>query len=254
MNARLSSFTQEAGTHSPRVSIITISKDDPVGLANTLRSVASQTYEDFEHILVLAGRSRELTLPNDYQLRVLSDAEPGISNALNAGLLAARGEWVQFLNGGDRFVNPESLQSMISQAITQVDMVCAFAKVLQRSFTIPRQQLMPGYDQFIYASHQASLFRRCLFEKYGLFNTKIYIHMDLEWLTRLPEELPYAFLDVETVYFDPHGVSSTKVVVSSIEEAKILWGSRRYMHKALIVIFLKLPFRVFRREYRRWFQ
>lgn len=254
MSDQLSSFTQERENHFPRLSIITISKDDPVGLSNTLRSVASQTYEDFEHILVLAGCSRELTLPNDYRLRVISDAQPGISNALNAGVHAARGEWVQFLNGGDSFVNPESLQCMISQAITQVDMVCAFAKVLQRSFTIPRQKLRPGYDQFIYASHQASVFRRRLFDKYGLFNTKIHIHMDLEWLTRLPEELPYAFLDSETVYFDPHGVSSTKVVASSIEEAKILWGSRRHMHKALIVIFLKLPFRVFRREYRRWFQ
>lgn len=254
MSVRTSPFIQGAKSSIPRLSIITISKDDPIGLTNTLKSVASQTYSDFEHILVLSGRSRELTLPIDYRLRVLSDAEPGISNALNTGVQAARGEWVQFLNGGDSFVNPESLQCMIDQITKRVDMVCSFAKVLQRSFTIPRQKLRPGNDQFIYASHQASLFRRCLFNKYGLFDTKIHIHMDLEWLIRLPKDLNYIFVDKDTVYFDPHGISSTKVVVSSIEEAKILWGSRRHMHKALTVIFLKLPFRVFRREYRRWFQ
>ena len=248
------SSTQEAKIYFPRVSIITISKDDPIGLANTLRSVATQTYEGFEHILVLAGRSCELILSNDHRLRVLPETDPGISNALNAGVCAARGEWVQFLNGGDCFASPESLHSMVSQASKHVDMICAFAKVLQRSFTIPRQQLKPGRDEFIYSSHQASLFRRSLFDKYGLYNASIRIHMDLEWLTRLPAEVPYVFVNKETVHFDPHGVSSTKFVLSSIEEVRILWGSRRFIHTALIVVFLKLPFRTLRHVYRKWFQ
>ena len=238
--------------YTPKVSIITISKDDPDGLAKTLASINSQTFKDYEHILVLAGRSLELKLPVNNRQKILIDVESGISNALNAGVCATKGEWVQFLNGGDFFSEPDSLHYMISAGVSDVEMVCAFAKVLQRSFTIPRRNLRPGRDNFIYASHQASLYRRRLFTKFGLFSKEIRIHMDLEWLTRLPKNLPYVFLDLEAIHFDSNGVSSTNVFASSIEEFYILIKTQRFKHLALTIIFLKLPFRLIRREYHRF--
>jgi glycosyltransferase involved in cell wall biosynthesis len=235
-----------------RLSVITISKDDPIGLERSLVSASEQSCRDFEHILVLAGSSCDVQLPNDPRLRVVLDGKPGISNSLNAGVQAAHGEWVQFLNGGDSFADAGSLQAMMDHAGTGVEMVCSFAKVLSRSFTIPRQPLQPGHGEFIYASHQASLYRKHLFDRHGLFDPRMRIHMDLEWLMRLPENLPYVFVDKETILFDPRGVSATRVVASSVEETRILWNARGYRVRALSVLFLRLPFRVIRREIRRW--
>lgn len=237
---------------SPRLSIVTISKDDPIGLERSLASAAEQSYKDFEQILVLAGGSRDVHLPEDPRLRVVLDDNPGISNAMNAGVQAAAGEWVQFLNGGDTFADRESLQAMMDHAEPGVQMVCSFAKVLTRSFTIPRRPLRPGHGEFIYASHQASIYRKHLFERYGLLNPTMSIHMDLEWLIRLPKDLSYVFVEKETVLFDPHGVSATRVVASSIEEAQILWSARGHRMRVPEVLLLRLPFRIIRREVRRW--
>ena len=236
----------------PRLSVITISKNDPVGLKRSLSSASEQNFRDFEHILVLAGSSREVRVPEGQHLRVILDGKPGISNSLNAGVQAARGEWVQFLNGGDSFVDQESLQAMMDHAEHGVEMVCSFARVLSRTFTIPRHSLQPGRGEFIYASHQASIYRKHLFEQYGLFDPGVRIHMDLEWLIRLPIDLPYVFVGKETILFDPHGVSATRVVESSFEEARILWNAQEYRMRAAGVLLLRLPFRIIRREIRRW--
>lgn len=236
----------------PRLSIITISKNDPVGLERSLTSASEQRYRDFEHILVLAGSSRDVQVPKHTQLRVILDGKSGISNSFNEGVQAARGEWIQFLNGGDSFADRESLQAMMDHAELGVEMVCSFARVISRSFTIPRRSLQPGRGEFIYASHQASVYRKRLFDQYGLFDPEMRIHMDLEWLIRLPKNLPYAFVAKQTILFDPHGVSATHVVGSSLEEARILWNAGGYRMRAAGILLLRLPFRIIRREIRRW--
>lgn len=238
---------------NPTVSIITISKDDPHGLAATAASVLGQGFRDFEMIIVRSGSSQQCVLPADERLIVRDLPARGISNAFNEGIHAARGEWIQFLNGGDSYAKSDSLQVLVAHALAPIQFVGSFAKVEQRAFTIPRRRLRPSRDSFIYVSHQATLFRSVLFRQFGDFSPDIKIHMDLEWLTRLPRETSYAFVNEITVNFDPYGISATQVVSSSLEEAKILWQSPHYRARAPWVLMLLLPFRMLRRTYRRFF-
>lgn len=238
---------------TPLVTIVTISKDDPDGLANSLRSAKAQTFQDYEHIVIRSGGSRQTAVPDDPRIVVYDEEARGISHALNSGVHKARGTWVQFLNGGDCFATPDSLGELVAAADDSLQLVCAFAQVMQRRFTIPRRRLRPGRDSFLYVSHQATLFRRELFTRHGLFSPDSRIHMDLEWLTRLPPETPYVFLDTVAIRFDPFGVSATQVVRSSIEEAGILWRTPLYRYRAVPVLLLLLPFRILRREFRRLF-
>lgn len=233
-----------------RVSIVTISKDDALGLGATVQSVLAQSHEDFECIVVRSGTSQLANLPADRRIVVVDVPARGISSALNAGVERACGDWVQFLNGGDRFLDGESLQRLVASADSTVRMVLSFARVDGRSFTIPRRTLRLGSDSFLYASHQATLFRRSLFEEHGLFTEEIRVRMDLEWLARLPPSLPFAFVEAVTVHFDATGVSASNVVQSSLEEAKILWRTRDRRSHALAVVMLLLPFRVLRRAWR----
>lgn len=237
---------------SPTVSIITISKDDPDGLGASVASALDQTFTDFELIVVRSGRSQQLALPEDPRLIVRDTPARGISHALNEGLQTARGTWVQFLNGGDSYASRDALQILSEHTGSPVGLVSSFAQVGRRAFTIPRRRLRPGKDSFIYVSHQATLFRAALFDQFGTFSPGIRIHMDLEWLTRLPPQTRYKFLDRVTVNFDPHGISATEVVSSSIEEADILWRSPHYRARAPWVLLLLLPFRVVRKVYRRF--
>lgn len=236
---------------APRVSIVTISKDDPQGLQRSLESARRQSWQDFEHLLVLSGTSARADGIEGPGRRRVEEGRRGISHALNAGVGQARGEWVQFLNGGDAFSDPQSLQALVAAATPGVQMVCGFANVQGRGFTLPRKRLESGRDSFLYVSHQATLFRRELFERHGLFDGRWRIHMDLEWLCRLPPDTPFAFVDREVIDFDASGVSAQSVVRSSLEEIEILWRRPEHRLRALRVLALLLPFRLARREWRR---
>jgi glycosyltransferase involved in cell wall biosynthesis len=241
-----------AGARKLALSIVTISKDDPEGLRATIESVLAQSFGEFELVLVRSGLSQSLALPDDPRLVTQDEPARGISAAFNSGLARASGEWVQFLNGGDVFVAPTALGDLIGATAAGAEMVLSFAKVQGRDHTIPRKALRPGRDCYHYASHQASLFRRELFERYGGYSTQTKIRMDLEWLTRLPPDIRYVFVNRQTVCFDANGVSSHLVVRSSLEEARILWRTPSMRWRAIEVLLLRLPFRTLRRLRRRW--
>lgn len=237
---------------TPAISVITISKDDPQGLIETAASVANQTFRDHELIVIRSGTSSGASLPPHHRMTVLQDPGRGISQALNLGVAQASGDWVLFLNGGDVFVDETALAHLAGLRSASAKLIASFAEVSGRQFTIPRHSLVPGRDNFLYVSHQATLFRRELFAEFGGFSPKYRIHMDLEWLTRLPRATAYEFSGVKTVRFDATGISSTRVVRSSLEEAMILWHFPEARWRAMEIALIRLPFRVMRRVWRRF--
>ena len=101
-----------------KLSIITINYNNREGLKRTIESVVNQTFTDFEWILIDGGStdgSKELI--EQYSNRFsywVSEPDNGIYNAMNKGLRAAKGDYLQFLNSGDRLYNAQSLASCFS--------------------------------------------------------------------------------------------------------------------------------------------
>lgn len=101
----------------PRVSVIVRTKDRPRLLAEALDSLRRQTMTDFETVLVNDGSASAVeravgdTAPGR-SLRVVTPGPPGgRSRALNAGVAAARGRFVAYLDDDDLFL-PEHLETL----------------------------------------------------------------------------------------------------------------------------------------------
>ena len=105
----------------PRISVITVVLNDRRGFAATAVSVVGQTFADFEWIVVDGGSSDgTLEVIRAHQTRIAafrSGPDGGVYDAMNSGLDLARGEFVVFMNAGDRFAGPRTL----ARALAAID-------------------------------------------------------------------------------------------------------------------------------------
>ena len=99
----------------PLFSIITITFNAAGTLPATLRSVELQTFTDYEYLIV-DGASTDGTVAiaqhSAAVSSVTSEPDKGLYDAMNKGLRKARGCYLVFLNAGDAFHEPDTLQKI----------------------------------------------------------------------------------------------------------------------------------------------
>lgn len=108
-----------------KLSIITINYNNCEGLKKTIASVMSQTWRDFEWIIIDGGSndgSKEIIEevaedPNSNISYWCSEPDKGIYNAMNKGIAHAKGDYLNFMNSGDCFYEPTSINRVLSSRI-----------------------------------------------------------------------------------------------------------------------------------------
>lgn len=102
-----------------KLSIITVNLNNRDGLQKTIDSVVSQTFRDFEWIVIDGGStdgSKELIEQYaDHFTYWVSEPDKGIYNAMNKGILKATGEYIMFLNSGDQLLTGYTLSESFSK-------------------------------------------------------------------------------------------------------------------------------------------
>ena len=94
--------------NTPQFSIITICYNSADTIERTIKSVLAQTFVDYEYIIVDgASTDNTLEIVNQYQksfgnkLRVSSEPDKGIYDAMNKGVKAAKGKIIGIVNSDD---------------------------------------------------------------------------------------------------------------------------------------------------------
>jgi len=224
----------------PRFSIVTCTWNSAATLADTLASVRTQTCQDLEHIFVDAG-SLDATLDlidaHPVRKRVLRDVTGGISRAMNAGILAARGEFIAHLHSDDYYAAPDVLEQVARRfADSGAAWVVGQIRVL-RDGMLAEPYAMRPFSYRAYASghaaiaHPAVFVRRSVFEQVGLFDEDLRYAMDIDLWLRLAAHTPPALIAQPLTVFRDHAgsVSSANKLRARQEEFAV---RRRYLHKA----------------------
>ena len=104
---------------SPLVTVVIPTYKTADYLPRSIESLLSQTCSDFELILVCDGGERDYEICDDYALHdervvVIKDIKKGLGGARNAGLYAARGKYISFLDADD-FVDKHFLRITIDR-------------------------------------------------------------------------------------------------------------------------------------------
>jgi glycosyltransferase involved in cell wall biosynthesis len=204
-----------------KISVITINLNNLNGLKKTIESVYSQTFKDFEYIIIDGDSndgSKEFIgqyANTPFPFRWISEKDKGIYNAMNKGLQIANGEYVHFLNSGDFLVNNKVYEELIQKSTMTLDIIYGNKievysdghEVLNKGLQKSNLTFDDAYRGCI--SHSSAFTKRCLFEKYGLFDESFKIVSDTEFYLKAIGLgcSSTEYVDFNVSYFDMNGVS-----------------------------------------------
>tara|TARA_B100000795_G_scaffold114994_1_gene85377 strand:- start:4304 stop:5095 length:792 start_codon:yes stop_codon:yes gene_type:complete len=101
---------------NPKISIVTVVLNDAERLHTTASNVAQLSYDNIEYIVIDGGSSQEtLEVIHSFKDRIdayLIEQDEGLYHAMNKGIDLATGEWIIFMNAGDKFVNKNVLTTI----------------------------------------------------------------------------------------------------------------------------------------------
>lgn len=200
---------------STALSVITPTRNAQETLERCLCSVSHQNFASWEHWIldaVSSDRTVEIAqqaATRDARVRVISEPDEGIYDAMNKGIHLARGEWVYFLGADDELFDAEVLARMLTQQNADCDVL--YGNVLR----VPRQDVYDGpFDLGKLLTrnicHQAIFYRRELFHRLGGFDLRFPVLADWEFNLRcmLDQAVRFRHVDEVVARFRLGGVST----------------------------------------------
>ena len=157
------------------ISIITVVRNGVSTIEQTILSVLSQDYSDFEYVIV-DGVSSDGTLDilEKYsdKIRYVSESDAGIYDAMNKGVSLAKGDWLYFLGCDDIFYNNSVLSNIfLKSKYLEFNVVYGNVLFLHSDIIYDGQfDDAKMYDRSI--CHQAIFYRKEIFVEYGNFSTE----------------------------------------------------------------------------------
>lgn len=198
------------------MSIITVTFNCEEDIKRTMDSIVIQNYKNYE-VLIIDGNSTDRTLKYiaEYKniisnMKVFSEPDNGIYDAMNKGIIKARGDYLYFLNAGDCLENASVLKKVASKMVSNKDIyygnICKEKNIekyppnLKLFWLINREKMI---------CHQAIFAKRKIYVHY-LYNTEYEICADREWLIRvLKNGVTYEYMeDIVVCNYDINGISS----------------------------------------------
>lgn len=179
-----------------KLSIITAVYNREATIAQAIASVRAQTYPDVEHI-VIDGASSDGTLAaveeaQHARMRVVSEPDGGIYDALNKGIALAAGDVIGLMHSDDFFAHDRVLEKVASAMDSSgglavygdLDYVSAAdeRRVVRRwrSGVYSARKLRRGWMP----PHPTLFLRRELFERHGVYDTSYRIAADYDAILR----------------------------------------------------------------------
>lgn len=180
------------------VSVITIVKNHAAGVEATYQSLLQQSFSDWEMVIVI-GVSSDATLAvaRDLQriesrILLIEQSGSGIYQAMNEGLAAASGEFIWFMNAGDKFASTSTLAhavGCISQNIVGAVIGGYRIESISQNKTYSYSPRNITGLSFAFnrrgGCHQAMIFRTNILKDLGGFNTSYSLAADFDLVLKI---------------------------------------------------------------------
>ncbi len=179
-----------------KVTVITVCFNSAATIAHTLRSVREQTHNEIEHIII-DGQSTDNTLDivaseGGHVVKLVSERDNGIYDAMNKGIQLATGDVVAFLNADDFYAASDSLATAVAALESSGADSCHgdLCYVSQddptRTVRYWRSKVfVPGaFERGWCPPHPTFFVRRSVYQRLGGFDLRFKIAADFELMAR----------------------------------------------------------------------
>jgi len=218
------------------ISIITPTFNSGNTIERNVRSIVTQSYKHFEHIIV-DNNSKDNTINiinkvyEEYnlseKLRVIIEDDNGIAEAFNKGIKKAKGEIIAILNGDDEYYHSKVFEEVAGEftksgALIVYGNVYFYDPVHGSNVRFPLSDKTTGGIQFI---HPAMFLGREVYGELGLYDETFRLSMDYEYYCRLAKKYgkmreKFAYLSDKPLVRMNAGGASWNNELKSIDEIK----------------------------------
>lgn len=236
-------------TDKPLISIIIVVYNDVLKIKKTLESIISQTFNDFE-IIVIDGGSKDGTVEviSKYLNKIkyfISEIDHGIYDAENKGANYANGEWIFYLLSGDTFTSNTSLGEIAPYLQNKPLTNIIFTKNVNNNLT---------YNQsfnFFYLLRknicQQTIFYRTQFLHQYPFDINLRFASDMKFIFDNYISIKFEIINVDLVRYDITGISSQSKNIIAIWEERIFSiknSNLPFLRKFVYLLYSMIVYRV----------
>lgn len=183
-------------------------------LHTALESILEQTFTNFE-ILIIDGLSTDNTVElaksyQDKRIRIISEKDNGIYDAMNKGIRLAEGEWIYFIGSDDRLFDNTVLET-IQISISKYNYDVIYGDIFSTRFN-GRYNGEFTFKELLSRNicHQSIFFKKSVFEITGFFDSKYRGHADwdhnFKWF--LNPLIAKKYIDIVVAEYADGGFSS----------------------------------------------
>jgi len=218
----------------PKISIITVVFNAKEDLKKTMQSVFAQTYDNIEYIIIDGGSTDgTVDVIKSYKDKIsyfISEKDEGIYDAMNKGIEQAKGEWLNFLNAGDVFVDSQVLGNIFKNSIDIDNINLLYGSIVVRD-TSGKDIAIVKPKKFIKLNivfwgtgtlcHQAMFVSSDIIEKYSL---KYKLKGELNWyFDLLPKVKKFKIVDFPVVVYSLGGTGEQNYRLNHLETIDVMF-------------------------------
>jgi len=249
------------------LNIITITKNDFVGLKRTISSTKElRNLYNINQIIIDSSdqdiyQAIEKYIDSEVNIQLYYQEAKGISFAFNYGVDLAKDGWLWFLNGGDE-IHPDLDLDLFMKIIDVSTADIIFFRIEFINPKKPKDSFLSNQPSFLkiwfpiydWHTHPGSLIQKSKFLECGKFDNKLNIAMDTDlWFKAFIRDYKVDLISLVIARFYMGGVSSN--APETYRELDIIMG--RYFFAAIKILVNKfvrfLREWIFYKRTRRWF-
>lgn len=242
----IGNYCKKITSSVPLVSVITVVRNCSLTIENTILSVIKQENINIEYIIIdgiSTDGTVELIRKHEDSIDYwISESDKGIYDAMNKGILLAKGHWIIFMNSGDTFVADNTLQEIFKRQFDDnLDIIygdTVFDYLNKKMYVIP--QKLDNIEWNLPFCHQSVFVKRLVLNE-NLFDLNFKIAADYaQFLSLFRQKKIFQYIPLAVANYALEGGVSSRNTIRLFRELTLISGKQKNIEYYLRILKLMM--------------